>query len=576
MDSLQINADDFSRRFSQRSKNLMWLLGAGCSASAGIPTAWDMIWDFKQLIFISQRKVSRSAVADLSNPAIRRQIQAYIDSSDFMPNAGAPDEYAALFEVAFPSEADRRTYIDSKVAGAKPSYGHVAIATLMQANRVRLVWTTNFDPLVADACARVYESTSSLSTVALDAPNLATQLIGDGRWPIEVKMHGDFRSRRLKNTADELRHQDSQVRQILIDTCIRYGLIIAGYSGRDESVMDSLEESLQHSGAFPAGLFWLYRGTDELLPRVVQFIEKARSKGVEAEMVQIASFDEVMHDLIRLMENIDTDALTKFAAKRRAWSPAPPPDGKRSWPVIRLNAIPVTHAPSVCRRVVCNIGGYSEVREAIGEAKTDIIFARTRAGVLAFGSDNDVRKTLETHEIVEFDLHTIEAKRLRFDSGERGMLREALIRAITRNLDLDSARKRGSNLLAPSDPDDAVWKPLRKIVGAINGEISDHPEIRWREGVSTRLDWADDRLWFLFDPCTVFDGITDENRRIASDFGRERTVKRYNQQLNDLIAFWADLLSAREEEMKAFGIGDGIDAVFRLSLKSAFSRRVTP
>lgn len=27
---------------------LMWLLGAGASASAGVPTAWDMIWEFKQ------------------------------------------------------------------------------------------------------------------------------------------------------------------------------------------------------------------------------------------------------------------------------------------------------------------------------------------------------------------------------------------------------------------------------------------------------------------------------------------------------------------------------------------------
>jgi NAD-dependent SIR2 family protein deacetylase len=43
-----IAADDFARRFSLRAPNLMWLLGAGASASAGVPTASDMIWDFKQ------------------------------------------------------------------------------------------------------------------------------------------------------------------------------------------------------------------------------------------------------------------------------------------------------------------------------------------------------------------------------------------------------------------------------------------------------------------------------------------------------------------------------------------------
>ena len=40
-----VAADDFARRFSMRAGSLMWLLGAGASAPAGIPTAWDMIWE---------------------------------------------------------------------------------------------------------------------------------------------------------------------------------------------------------------------------------------------------------------------------------------------------------------------------------------------------------------------------------------------------------------------------------------------------------------------------------------------------------------------------------------------------
>ena len=53
----------------------------------------------------------------------------------------------------------------------------------------------------------MFGTTGSLTTVALDAPDLAAQLIGEARWPLEIKLHGDFRSRRLKNTPDELRHQ---------------------------------------------------------------------------------------------------------------------------------------------------------------------------------------------------------------------------------------------------------------------------------------------------------------------------------------------------------------------------------
>jgi hypothetical protein len=167
-----VAADDFARRFSMRTGGLMWLLGAGASAAAGIPTAWDMIWEFKQQLFVSQRRVSPKAVADLSNPAVRRSIQSFIDGLSRYPSTGAPDEYAALFEAAYPSENDRRTYIAAKLAGAKPSFGHIALASLMNAGWTRIVWTTNFDPLVADACAKAYDGTGHLTTTALDAPDL--------------------------------------------------------------------------------------------------------------------------------------------------------------------------------------------------------------------------------------------------------------------------------------------------------------------------------------------------------------------------------------------------------------------
>lgn len=99
-----VAADDFARRFSMRAGNLMWLLGAGASAAAGVPTAWDMIWEFKQQLYVSQRRISPKSVADLANPGVRSLLQAFIDGLDRFPSAGAPDEYAALFEAAYPSD----------------------------------------------------------------------------------------------------------------------------------------------------------------------------------------------------------------------------------------------------------------------------------------------------------------------------------------------------------------------------------------------------------------------------------------------------------------------------------------
>jgi hypothetical protein len=57
----------------------MWLLGAGASAAAGIPTAWDMMWEFKQQLYVSQRRIFPKQVADLADPAVRRELQSFID-----------------------------------------------------------------------------------------------------------------------------------------------------------------------------------------------------------------------------------------------------------------------------------------------------------------------------------------------------------------------------------------------------------------------------------------------------------------------------------------------------------------
>jgi len=569
----EIGSDDFARRFSLRAANLMWLLGAGTSASAGIPTAWDMTWEFKQRLYISQRHVSPHTVSDLSNPVVCTQLQAHVDALGQLPPPGAPGEYAAFFEAVYPAEADRRTYLDAKMSGAKPSYGHLALATLMRAQLTRLVWTTNFDPLVADACAKVHDGTGFLTTVALDAPDLAVQVIGEQRWPVEIKLHGDFRSRRLKNTGDELRQQDSRLRHMLVESCHRFGLVVAGYSGRDDSIIDALDETLKQDGAFPGGLFWLHHGASPPLPRVTQFLIRAQEAGVEAGMVSIENFDEALRDLVRLIDGLDTKAIDDFAAERKRWSGAPRPAGKCGWPVVRLNALPVSQSPTVCRRVVCQIGGTAEVRQAVADAGATVLVARTQSGVLAYGADSDVRAAFDAHSITEFDLHTIETRRLRYESGERGLLREALTRAISRERRLEAIRRRRTDLLAPVDPGDKAWAPLRRLVGNLSGTVNGHPELTWREAIASRLDWADDRLWLLFEPCCVFDGIDENNKAAATDFARERTVKRYNRPLNDLIEFWAGLLACDGGDLRALGIGDGVDATFRLSSDTAFSRR---
>ncbi len=559
-----IGQDDFARRFSLRGANLMWLLGAGASNAAGLPTAHDLVVEFKRMLYVSQ--CGRSVrPGDLAEPAIRNRIEAHVESLG-LPESGDADEYAAFFEAAFPDEADRAKFIDGQLGGAKPSYGHMVLASLMSAGLCRLVWTTNFDTLIADASAAVFRTTGSLTTATLDAPELARRAIAADRWPLEVKLHGDFRSHRLKNTRDELRRQDRELRRTLVDCSARFGLVVVGYSGRDDSVMSALEEGLAKEKPFPTGLFWLQRGGDTPAGRVEELLNCAVDAGVDAALVEIENFDEAMRGLANLCDEVDEEELSRFAVARRYWSPAPRSLGRGGWPVVRLNALPLLKAPTNCRRVECEIGGTAAVREAAKGAS--VIAVRSSVGVLAFGSNAEVHRAFDPFGVTEFDLHTLDAG----SRTERGLLHDALRAALIRGRGLAVVPDNRWDLV-PALPSDPCWNPLRKMVKTLGGELGSDDEISWHEGISTRLEWLQDRLWLVFNPRTVFEGVTDDNKAMAADFARERTVRRYNRELNGLLDFWSRYLGEAREDLRAFGIGDGVDAVFRIGSTTAFSRR---
>src|SRR5882724_293015 len=150
-----MNAAEFLRLFPLRAQNLMWFLGAGASASSGIATAGDMIWDFKRRLYCSEQGISIRACEDLSNPVVRGKIQRYLDGRGGCPGDGAEEEYSHYFSAVFPNEADRRRYIDQLISKAVPSYGFLALGVLMKVGLLRVLWTMNFDRNVEDGAAGI-------------------------------------------------------------------------------------------------------------------------------------------------------------------------------------------------------------------------------------------------------------------------------------------------------------------------------------------------------------------------------------------------------------------------------------
>lgn len=569
---------EFLRIFHDRAPHIMWVLGAGASASAGIPTAGDMIWEFKRRLFCSEQRVLVSTCSDLGDPRVRRRIQRHFDKEQEYPCEDSSDEYAFYFERDRPSQSDRRRFLESLFLNRQPSYGHLCLAVLTKMNNARIIWTTNFDKLVEDASVQVFGSTGQLIVATLDTPQFATQALKEQRWPLFVKLHGDFHSDRLKNVPQELQNQDAELRRTLVDACQQHGLAVAGYSGRDESVMSALEEALEKASPFPFGLFWFVRPGGRPLQAVQNLISKSQDRGVQANIVEVPTFDELLSDLLLLFDDQIPDGLrAHLRQKRSRVSDAPLiTPSHRGWPVIRFNALPVVSPAPTCRLVECQIGGTGDVRDAITKAEADVLAVRSRDGVLAFGSDHDVRRVFSGHGITRFDTQTLHYGKIRQDSSAHGLLHDALCRALVRNRPIRLERRgRTHKLVAnPASESDQTFASLLGITGTLTGVIP-RTSLEWREAARVRTEFRLGTFWFLYEP-TIWAQETEDvqAREQVKEFIRRRLVKRYNQMWNRLLDAWAGILTKNENEItvRALGNLDGLDALFTLSKTTAFVR----
>ena len=571
----------------------MWLLGAGTSASAGIRTAGQMIWHFKQQLFCAEQRISIKSCPDLGDQVFRDRLNSYFQSKGGYPVPSSDEEYSFFFEQAYPTERDRRLYVDQMVMAGSPSNGHLALASLAKLGRLRVIWTTNFDRLPEDAMAKAFGGTSAFAVATLDAPDLAEYALSEAKRPLVVKLHGDFQSRRLKNTSQELQAQDARLRRAMLTECQRQGLAVVGFSGRDDSVMTMLEKAVDNGHGYPNGLFWFHRADSPPCRRVQDLIDHARANSVDAHLIETETFDELMLDLFLLMDDVPEEIRAVFAERRKRLSVVeiPQPGLSSSFPVIRLNALPVKYVPATCRSVECSIGGTGEVKDAVRAAGVNVIAARRQSAVICFGSDQDVRKAFEGNNIVKFDLYPIEPRRLAYESAELGLLNEALCRAFARERPLGARPMRGGWKLyvLPTMANDPRVASLKKAAGGVTGTIPG-ANLAWAEAIRVRLERRLDRDWFLFEPSIWIDypeqpdgGDAPETeqsaqlREVVKEFVRERAAKRYNYLLMKLFDGWVDLLvgpaPTEQATVRTFGIGDGIDASFTILRTTAFSRR---
>jgi hypothetical protein len=579
---LQIDEQEFLHHFVHHAPQLMWFLGAGSSRSSGLPTALDLIWDLKRRYYCAQENQDVQT-HNVTNHAIRAKIQGYIDGKEF-PAAWSPEEYSFYFELMFGNDYDaQRSYIQSQMSMDKVTLtiGQRALAALLAMGRTRLIFTTNFDVVVETAYAAA--TGKNLDTFHLEGSYAALDALNAEAFPLYAKIHGDFRYRSIKNLTSDLLANDAEIQKCFIAAAGRYGLVVNGYSGRDANVMAMLEKALEQPNPFPHGLWWTTPRADGVTPVVVAFIETARSKGVNAHIVETGPFDVMLSKIWRQLPDKPQALDEKVRSARAQTVSIPLPRPGTKYPILRTNALEVIDAPRRCGRLAVGGLGAADVFTAIREKRPDAIVS-FQEGAIFWGDSRQVAASLEG--LVSDDAAPQKFSDPIADIAASTYLKSFFEHGIAEATCRDKPvllRKKDKSYYAVVDSrhsDDARLTSLKNAVGyrtpaPLTGSVPRLLETFWAEAVRLKLEERGGALWLLLEPDIWIRPLTQ--REHAQEFLRSRKLRRFNNQSYEILTAWIEILLGPVGQGQPVSVlykpESDYPATFKISTRTAFSRR---
>ena len=357
----------------------------------------------------------------------------------------------------------------------------------------------------------------------------------------------------MKNLAADLATQKTELAQALKIAASRFGFVVVGFSGRDESVMALIREAIDAANAFPHGFYWTGIEGMPVAPPVEELLIAARAKGVKAAYVAIETFDALMLRIWRNLPGKSSELDKKVRKSQAASVSIPLPGAGIRKPIMRLNALPLTSLPGECQSLTFTGDmEWRALRDAQRRSEGRLILTKADTA-LAWGAEADVRAHFKA------DLRALAP----FEIGDRlltlddhlylkSFLEQALCAAIIRGKPL-LTRTHGQNAFIIADAhaqDQSVFTALAQITGKVDGQIDGlvaptddhHPDperVRWAEALRISLDLRDGRYWLIVDPDIWI--WPSRARRVADEFMDRRRGDRFNKKYNQLLDAWVRL-----------------------------------
>jgi len=585
MDQAQLTA-----RICERPENFAWFLGAGSSRSAGLPTATDLLWDMKRRYYCREENQEISH-QDMQLGPVQEKIQSFLLTRGFPP-LWDDEEYSLCFEKIFGEDRElQRRYLKAKLTEDNVSLtvGHRVFGAMLSSGMTRAVFTTNFDSVIEKAVAEV--GAKPLSAYHLEGSHSANDALNNEEYPIYCKLHGDFRYNSLKNLSADLASQNEHLSRCLENASGRFGFVVTGYSGRDESIMALFRSALNGPNPFPHGFFWTGMKGSSPLPVVQQLLSQATEKGVNAHYVPIETFDSLLSRIWRNIEDKTPELGLKVRKTSAATVSIPLPPAGTANPLVRLNALPINALPTTCLSLdFRNQKDWSDLRKAQGDTEGKLIFTKAEK-VWCWG-----RRSLVAEHFGQ-EISSVGEIKLPGDPTApeclhvKGFIEAALCKALAKDKPLLSRSTRYASWLIvdPHSDDLDQLDPLKAVVGSFSEKISglftevtdDYPhqeQIRWAEAARVSLEVKNGQAWLQIDPDIWV--WPPRARRDATPVLDKRRSNRFNKTFNALLDAWVRIALGTNErntevELSAFDDGNQTEnPAFLIGTRTAFAKRL--
>jgi hypothetical protein len=293
---------------TMNSARPVFMLGAGCSFTSGVPVATECISRLARRVY-AERVLKGAVLPFRVKPT---EWQRWLSEQNWF--VSEPERYAENFPLVVehlltPQDYRRQSLIElMQPSQIGPGYG--ALSELVLKGLARTILTTNFDPCLPMALDKLRPHLSGHAEVNRTRGDFA-EFDLYSRAQI-IWLHGRAEGYTDQNILEEVQTLDPDLKKLLTPLLTDSPIVVVGYRGAEPSITNDLFlGTALNSRGFRKGLFWCTRPGEALHPNV---LELASTLGTNFIPLEISGFDELLSDLRSALDQEDFYLVRSSAA----------------------------------------------------------------------------------------------------------------------------------------------------------------------------------------------------------------------------------------------------------------------